>query len=112
MQATPTSAAATRKVFEVLMAVKIGAEVAADVDAVPLATEAAVKAVPATADGTASAPMAAAMVMVKIAVGPVRDRTVSIKPDIRSRNISRPRARRCFTASSLMSSATATARTD
>ena len=95
-----------------LMAVKSGAEVAAAVDAVPLVMDAAVKTVPATADGVASAPMAAAMVMVKIAVGPVRERTVSIRPDIRSRNISRPRARRCFTASSLMSSAAATARID
>src|SRR2546425_5423859 len=108
MQGTQTSAAGTRKAFEVLMAGRIGAEV----DAVPLATDAAEKTVPATADGAASASMAVAMVMVKIAVGPVRDRTVSIKPDIRSRSISRPRARRCFTASSLMSSATATARTD
>ena len=94
------------------MAVKMGVEVAAEVDPVPPATDAVVKTVPATAAGAASAPMAAAMVMVKIAVGPVRDSTVSIRPDIRSRSISRPRARRCFTASSLMSSAAATARTD
>jgi len=57
MQATPTSAAATRKVFEVLLAVKTGVEVAAEVDAVPLAMDATVKTVPATADGAASAPM-------------------------------------------------------
>ena len=52
------------------------------------------------------------IVIVKIAVGPVRVRTLSTTPAIRSRSISRPRARRCFTASSLIPSASPTARTD
>ncbi|HXJ74689.1 MAG TPA: hypothetical protein VNM37_17680, partial [Candidatus Dormibacteraeota bacterium] len=56
---------------------------------------------PATAAGAAKAPIAAAMAMVKMGVGPVRPNTFSISPDIRSLSISRPRARRCFTASSL-----------
>src|SRR5437773_10769957 len=104
MQAAVTSAAVMRNDFDVLMAVRIGAEV----DVVPLARDAAAKTLPAMAAGAAKAPMAAAMVIVKIGLGPVRVRTVSIKPDIRSRSISRPRARRCFTASSLIPSASAT----
>lgn len=85
---------------------------AAEVEAAPAIAAAAVKAVPATTAGAVSAPMAAAMIMVKTAVGRVRVSTDSMRPDIRSRSMSRPRARRCFTASSLRSSASATILTD
>src|SRR5439155_3894087 len=111
MHMTATKAVATRKAFEVLIAVRKDDVV--DVAAVEaLAADAAAKTVPAMAAGAAKAPIATAIVIVKIAVGVVRVKTVSMTPEIRSRSISRPRARRCFTASSVMPRASATARTD
>src|SRR5262245_12187771 len=109
MQSAVTNTAVTRTTFDVLIAVKRDVDETVEVEAVPVETAAAVNTVPATAAGAARAPMATAIVMVKMAVGPVRVKTVSIKPDIRSRNISRPRDNRCLTASSLSSSAVATA---
>src|SRR6185436_6877401 len=122
MQKTATKAVIARKPLDVLIAVRSDAlgdavEEVVTVDEAEADTAAAVvvvaaKILPATAAGAANAPMAAAMAMVHGAFGPVRVRTSPITPATRSRNISRPRARRCFTASSLMSSASATARTD
>src|SRR5437016_2836754 len=104
MHATVAMAAANRKDFDPLIALKRDAGAAAG-EAAPEA--AAAKTPPATADGEVNAPMAAATVIVKRAVGRVRVRTLSITADRCSRSISRPRARRCRTASSLMSSASA-----
>src|SRR5215831_15625017 len=112
MQSAVTNTADRRKVFDVLMAVTSDVDETVEVDAAPAALvemDVAAKTVLATADGAARAPIATAMAMVKSARGPVRVKTVSIKPDMRSRSISRPRAKRCFTASSLRSSAVATA---
>src|SRR5216117_1612157 len=100
IQIVATRAVVTRKAFDVLMAVRRDVLEVAALEA-PEA-EAAAKTVPATAAGAANAPIAAAIVMVKIAVGAVRVRMLSILPAICSRSISRPRARRCFRASSLM----------
>src|SRR4051812_14736523 len=111
MQIAVTIAAAIRKAFEVLIAVTKELE-AAELDVVLAAADALPTMLPATAAGAARAPIAAAIVMVKTAVGPVRVRTVSTTPAIRSRSISLPRASRCFTASSLIPSASATTRTD
>src|SRR5687767_12442420 len=106
MQIAVTTAAVARTVFEVLIAVRMDAEV--DV----LAADAVAKTAPAITAGAARAPIATAIAMVKTAVGVERVRTVSTRPDMRSRSISRPRASRCFTASSLIERDSATARTD
>src|SRR5262245_35857047 len=103
-----TTAVVTSKVFDVLMTVSSDVVEAVAVEVV----DAAAKTLPATTAGAAGAPMAAAMAIVKTAVGFVRVNTVSTRPDMRSRNISRPRASRCFTASSLIANASATAATD
>ena len=117
--------AAARESLDVLMVVTVAATAGPAAAAVPAGvvatlaaalvaaeTPVAEKTEAAIAPGAANAPIAAAMVMVKMAVGMVRPRTESIIPAMRSRNISRPRVSRCFTASSLSSSASATARTD
>src|SRR5438045_7924513 len=109
MQATVATAAANKKVFDPLSALKREADAPAG-EAAPEA--AAAKTLPATADGDVNAPMAAATLIVKRAVGRVRVKTLSTTSDSRSRSISRPRARRCRTASSLISSASATALAD
>src|SRR5260370_40568622 len=101
-QIVATRAVVTRKAFDVLMAVKmdvlaLAAVEAPEADAVP-------NTIPATAAGAANAPMAAARVTVKMAVGAVRRRVVSILAAIRSRSSSRPRARRCLRASALIPS--------
>src|SRR2546421_1067916 len=106
MQATVATAAANKKVFDPLSALKREADAPAGEEA------AAAKTLPATADGDVNAPMAAATLIVKRAVGRVRVKTLSTTSDSRSRSISRPRARRCRTASSLISSASATALAD
>src|SRR5688572_5788805 len=105
MHATMATAATNRNVFDAVIALRKEVRVAAD-DA------AAAKTLPATAAGGAKAPMATATAIVNRAVGRVRVRTLSMTSDIWSRSISRPRARRCRTASSLMSSASATALAD
>src|SRR5512136_2303448 len=105
-----TRTVVTTKALDVLMSVRSDALELAPADA--LEAEAAAKTVPATVAGAANAPMAAARTMVNIAPGAVRMRVLSILSAIRSRSISRPRARRCLAASSLILSASATARTD
>ena len=102
------TAATKRKAFDAAMALNRDP----DVDAVDVVPADAAKTPPATADGDANAPMATAKVIVKRVVGRVRVSTLSITSERLSRSISRPRARRCRTVSSLMPSASATALVD
>src|SRR5688572_32459702 len=108
MNATEMTAATKRKVFDATTVLNRDPDVDAD-EVVPAA---AANTLPAMAAGDANAPMATAKVIVKRVVGPVRVRMLSTVSERLLRSISRPRARRCRTVSSLMSSVSATALVD
>src|SRR5581483_10524380 len=110
-QTMATAAAGSRKALEVVIKAEMAVLRDAPAVVVPAAALAA-KAVAATAEGAARAPMATAMAIVKRVEGFVRARTPSMVAEILSRHMSRPRARRCLAASSVMPSVSATARTD
>ena len=77
MHTTVAMAAVKRKVFDAVSPLKREA----DVPAGEAAPAAAAKTPPATADAGFNAPIATATVIVKMAVGLVRIRTLSITPD-------------------------------
>src|SRR5579862_6629534 len=108
MQTSATVAVTRRTAFEVVIIVPVivlsGYFVAQAPDLAPEA-----KAAAAIVEGVAKAPIPTATLIVKAADGLVRVRTLFIRLEISSRQSRRPRAKRCFTASSVIPSVSATA---